>query len=355
MAVENHLKVCSPVPYFPILAPGKELIKDEQHEFMGIETFRPGFFYFPKILKSYDALFYKKGLKSWFCRVIEEWKPDILDSHFIWPDGVAVSMLAKEFNLPFSITLRGKIYESIKIPAQRKQCEKALKRADLIISVSGKMAEEAVKLGADHKRIKIIPNGVKKEIFHKRNKKESRIKLGLPHDKKIMVTIAHLGKRKGHYEVIKALKKLPEDILLVLIGGEAQGGTREELLKAAKENSVEKKLIIKGPRPYEEIPEYLSAADLSILASYREGCPNAVLESLACGTPVVATDVGAVKDILPAPQCGEIVPLKNQEALEKAIAGVLEKDWDKDSVIEQSMVRSWKEVGDEVVKEFRQI
>ena len=217
------------------------------------------------------------------------------------------------------------------------------------------MAEEALKLGADHNKIKIIPNGVKKEIFHKRNKKETRTKLGLPQNKKIMVTIAHLGKRKGHHEVIKALKKLPEDVLLILIGGEARGGTKQKLLNIAKKNSVEKRLIIKGPRPYQEIPEYLSAADLSILASYREGCPNAVLESLACGTPVVATDVGAVKDILPDPECGEIVPLKNQEALEKGIRNILEKDWDKDLVIEQSRVRSWKEVGDEVVKKFKSL
>ena len=184
-----------------------------------------------------------------------------------------------------------------------------------MISVSSRMAEEARKLGVARERLHVIPNGVDRECFHPRNKRECRHLLGLPEEGRLLVTVAHLGHRKGHHEVIRALAKLPEDVRLVIVGGAAQGGTAEGLQAVASEAGVEQRLILPGPQPYERIPLYFSAADASVLASYREGCPNAVLESLACGTPVIATDVGAVPDILPVPHAGRIVPPQQIEPL----------------------------------------
>jgi glycosyltransferase involved in cell wall biosynthesis len=108
------------------------------------------------------------------------------------------------------------------------------------------------------------------------------------------------------------------------------------------------RLILPGPQPYDRIPQYFSAADASVLASYREGCPNAVLESLACGIPVVATDVGAVPDILPVPEAGRIVPVRQEGPLIHAIAEVLDREWDSDEVVRRSGVRNWKRVAEEV-------
>jgi glycosyltransferase involved in cell wall biosynthesis len=113
---------------------------------------------------------------------------------------------------------------------------------------------------------------------------------------------------------------------------------------------VENRLILPGAQPYERIALYFNAADASILASYREGCPNAVLESLACGTPVIATDVGAVPDILLTPHAGRIVPPHQVEPLRDAIAAVLEQTWMKEEVVQASGVRGWDGVAEEVRK-----
>jgi glycosyltransferase involved in cell wall biosynthesis len=172
--------------------------------------------------------------------------------------------------------------------------------------------------------------------------------LGLPEEGRLMVTVSHLGRRKGHHEVIRSLVGLPDDVKLVIVGGAAQGGTSEQLRALAAELDVAGRLILPGPQPFEKIPLYFSAADVSVLASYREGCPNAVLESLACGTPVVASDVGAVRDILPDPAAGRIVPPRQVEPLQRALAEILDARWNAEEVARASGIRSWDEVAQKV-------
>jgi len=155
--------------------------------------------------------------------------------------------------------------------------------------------------------------------------------------------------------VIRALADLPDDVRLVIVGGSAQGGTPAKLRAVASEVGVEDRLILPGPQPYEKVPIYFSAADASVLASYREGCPNAVLESLACGTPVVASDVGAVRDILPDPKAGRIVPPRKIELLNEALADVLDRQWNSAEVVRASGVKSWDEVAREVQKVLHKV
>jgi glycosyltransferase involved in cell wall biosynthesis len=351
----EDLRLCSPVPWFPLLTRRNSLNGSNQEEWLGLNVYRPHFFYVPRFLKNMDGCLYGRGLRGWFKELCRSWRPDLLDAHFVWPDGVGVANLAKEFGLPYSITLRGKLYECLKVPEQRRQCAVALQGAAAVISVSSRMAEEASKLGVARERLHVIPNGVDRECFHPRNRRECRHLLGLPEEGRLLVTVAHLGHRKGHHEVIQALAKLPDDVRLVIVGGAAQGGTAEGLRAVASDAGVKKRLIIPGPQPYERIPLYFSAADASVLASYREGCPNAVLESLACGTPVIATDVGAVPDILPVPHAGRILPPQQVEPLYAALADVLDTKWDADEVVANSGVQTWDNVATKVQEVFKQV
>ncbi|NLV30788.1 MAG: glycosyltransferase family 4 protein [Acidobacteria bacterium] len=353
LAELEALQVCSPVPWFPLLKPRPLLAGPAPWQ--GLTVHRPGFFYLPGFLKNGDARFYARGVSRWLKEFCRDWRPDLLDAHFIWPDGVAVAALAQELGIPYAITLRGKIYECLKIPAQARQCARALAGAAAVISVSSRMADEALKLGADGRRLHVITNGVDLDHFHPRERTDCRQRLGLPVEGRLLVTVAHLGARKGHHEMIRALARLPEDVSLVIVGGEAQGGTVEGLRELARASGVDGRLILPGPQPYDRIPLYFSAADASVLASYREGCPNAVLESLACGIPAITTEVGAVPDILPVPEAGRIVPVRQEGPLGDAIAEVLGREWDPREVARQSGVRSWKRVAEEVREVFRSI
>ncbi len=353
LAQLEEVNVCAPTPWFPVVTPNVGC--DEAQLWQALNVYRPSFFYFPGVLKNSDAYFYARGLKNWLRKLCQVWRPDVLDVHFVWPDGVGVGLLAKKMGIPYVITLRGKIYECLQVPSQTRQCANALQGAAAVISVSSKMADEARKLGVAPERLHVITNGVDKERFFPKNKKECRSLLGLPEDGRLMVTVAHLGHRKGHHEVLHALSHLPKDVKLVIVGGAAQGGTPEKLQEVARSVGVADRLILSGRQPFEKIPLYYNAANVSVLASYREGCPNAVLESLASGTPVVATDVGAVPDILPAPEVGRVVPAEQVEPLKQALSEVLESEWNADDVVQMSKVRDWQRVAEEVREVFRRI
>jgi teichuronic acid biosynthesis glycosyltransferase TuaC len=114
------------------------------------------------------------------------------------------------------------------------------------------------------------------------------------------------------------------------------------------------RVVLAGKQPYERIPLYLSAADASVLASWREGCPNVVLESLACGTPVVATRVGAVPDLVQPDENGAIVPVLDPAALADALRRVLARSWSPETVRGSPAVRSWDEVAANVLAVFEQ-
>lgn len=346
----EDLKVCSPVPWFPLLR--SNVGEPNPQQWQQLSVYRPRFFYFPGMFKNTDASFYARGLTGWLKELCKTWQPDVLDAHFVWPDGVGVALLAKQLGIPYVITLRGKLYECLKVPAQTRQCAQALQGAAAVISVSSRMAKEAEMLGVEPHRLHVIVNGVDREHFRPRDKGDCRKQLGLPQEGKLLVTVAHLGHRKGHHEMIQVLAELANDVTLIIVGGEAQGGTISGLQELARSFDVEDRLILTGPQPYAKIPLYFSAADASVLASYREGCPNAVLESLATGTPVVATDVGAVADILPH-SAGRIVPAEVVKPLRDAILEVLNQQWNAESIVCASGIQSWHQVGQEVQSVFK--
>ena len=229
------LEVVSPVPTLPVISRLRGWPGPEQETWQGLTVHRPRFFYLPAVLKSRDGQFYARGIRAWLERQVEKSRPDLLDAHFVWPDGVGVSLLARQLGLPYTITLRGKIYPCLEIPSQRHQCAEALRGAAAVISVDNRMAELAKELGVSPERIHVIPNGVDMELFRLRDRQAARRELGLPATGQLLVSVAHLGERKGHHETIRALAQLPADIKLVLVGGDSAShrGGKQHLEKLA--------------------------------------------------------------------------------------------------------------------------
>ncbi len=352
LARRASLQVVSPQPCFPLVTRMQGRLGPASEQLGGLKVHRPRFFYVPGVLKSLDARFYARGLRRWLKRQCESWRPDLLDAHFAWPDGVGVSLLAREMNIPYTITLRGKIYPCLDVPSQRRQCADALSGAAAVISVSGDMARIARELGVSDERLHIIPNGVDTDRFSPRNQSEARSQLGLDADGRLIVTVAHLGPRKGHHETVHALARLDEDIRLVIVGGDAAGERDEKDLRTLiDELGMKDRVILAGRQPYENIPLYFAACDVSVLASYREGCPNVVLESLASGRPVVATAVGAVEDIL-SPQQGRLAIPRDIDSLTDALQEVFQIRWSAEKIAACEAVKSWREVAEEVHKVF---
>ncbi len=354
MAARAELQVVSPAPTFPLVRRRRGRTGPVVDNWRGLTVHRPTFLSFPRVLKSLDGRLYARGVWPWLEQVAQTWRPEVLDAHFVWPDGVGVSQLAKRLGLPYTVTLRGWLYESMKHPRILRQCMAALREAAAVISVSGHLAQTAVELGVPSDRVHVIPNGIDLERFQPRDSLAARRVLGLPENERLLVTVAHLGPRKGHRETIQALARLPADVRLVLVGGDGQGGRNAKALRElARSLGVEDRVILAGRQPYDRVPLYFNAADLSVLASWREGCPNVVLESLASGTPVVASDVGHVPAMIRDGRNGRIVPPRQAEPLAKAIRELLDGSPSPEEVRGSAAVRSWDDVATEICETLR--
>jgi len=348
------LEVVAPVPAFPLWHRLRGLLPPKNDQLAGLRVYRPRFFYTPGIFKSADAWFYGRGLGRWLADTCRASRPDILDAHFIWPDGVGVGHLARRMGLPYVVTLRGKLYPSLENASMRRQCARALREASAVISVSTPMAEIASELIGSEKTIHVIPNGVDLRRFSPDDKARCRRALGLAPQGRLLVSIAHLKQTKGHDEVVGALAGQDKDVRLVIVGGEVlHDGYTDRLRGLTRRLGVADRVILAGSQPYERIPLYINAADVCVLGSWREGCPNVVLESLACGRALAATNVGAVPDILPQGPCGRIVPVRDADALSAGVRELLATPADPERIRRLSGVQSWEQVAERVHRVLR--
>jgi glycosyltransferase involved in cell wall biosynthesis len=171
----------------------------------------------------------------------------------------------------------------------------------------------------------------------------------------ILLSVGTLAPRKGFHLVIEALPALAErfpEIRFAIVGGAgAEGAMERELRDLAARLGVGERVIFAGPQKRGDLAAWYSAADLSVLASAHEGCPNVVLESLACGTPVVATPVGSLPEILKDAGAGLLVE-RTVPALTAGIAAALARGWDRDKVRARVASRTWEAVGREVLEEI---
>jgi glycosyltransferase involved in cell wall biosynthesis len=130
-----------------------------------------------------------------------------------------------------------------------------------------------------------------------------------------MVAVGNVLASKGQDIAIRALTIL-EDTDLMIVGGGADEGSFRTL---ARTLGVADRVRFIGRLKQEDLPRYFGAADVSVLASVREGWPNVLLESMACGTPVVASNVGGVPEIITRPEAGRIMTDRTPGALADAV------------------------------------
>ena len=226
---------------------------------------------------------------------------DLIDAHYLYPDGVAALRIGRALGLPVVMTARGS--DVTEIPghaAARRMILDAVAGAAQVITVSAGLRSALVQLGADGARITVLRNGVDLAGFRPPvDRAAARAALGLT--RPTLLCVGHLIARKGHGRVIEALDRLPGHDLLIV--GEGPDRARLEAL-AARTGRVR----LLGARPHAELPAIYGAADLLVLASDREGWANVLLESMACGTPVVASDIPGNTEVVLERDAGLIVP-----------------------------------------------
>ncbi|MFP5286751.1 MAG: glycosyltransferase, partial [Thermoanaerobaculia bacterium] len=130
----------------------------------------------------------------------------------------------------------------------------------------------------------------------------------------VLLSVGHVTRRKGHHLAVEALRELPEATLLIAGDGWYEGPLRE----LAASFGVQERVRFLGQVDQEALKDYYSAADALVLASSREGIANVLLESMACGTPVIATAVWGTPEAVNAPEAGVLMAERSAPALVEA-------------------------------------
>jgi glycosyltransferase involved in cell wall biosynthesis len=288
--------------------------------------------------------------------VRREFRFEVIDAHFGHPEASAARWLAQRFGVPFTVTLRGNETAHGRDPKKRQRMAEALRTAARVIAVSGPLRDFAIELGVRPDRAVVIPNGIDAAVFHPRDRGAERARLGMGDGELHILSAGYLMERKGHHRIIETLPGLRARGLKVRlwIAGEKgpEGDFEGEIRRRVAECGVEDAVNFVGAVAPAELAFYMSACDVFCLASNREGWPNVVNEALACGAPVVATNVGGVPAMIVDERFGRVIPPGDSAALEDALARALTGAWDREAISAQGLKRSWGEVAREVFEQL---
>ena len=322
-------KVVAPIRWSPVhdarfgvyaqiaAAPSRETLH-------GIDVLHPRFLTIPKVgmnvapfLMAIGAARALRQLRS------EGFDFEAIDAHYYYPDGVAAAILSRWFDRPLAITARGSDINHISSYWwPRWLMRQAARRASASIGVSEALVAKMKTLGFDATKLLTMRNGIELDRFRPTDRADARSALGLS-ARHVVLTVGNLNEHKGQGLVIRSLplvlSEFPETLLVVLGDGPDSAALRTEADRLGLRDRV--KFV--ATMPQEQLCRWYSAADVLVLASSREGWPNVLLECMACGTPVVASDVGGVREIVRDPGVGRVVPERSERPLATAICEVI--------------------------------
>jgi glycosyltransferase involved in cell wall biosynthesis len=244
---------------------------------------------------------------------------DLIDAHYFYPDGVSAVLLGRYFKKPVVVTARGTDINLIpRYTLPRQMIRWAANNAAGLVTVCEALKRELANLGVEPERIRVLRNGVDLSVFRPVDRDSAREQLGIQGP--TILSVGHLVPRKGHDLVIRALTDLV-DVSLLVVG---EGSERLSLESLAKELGVDDRVRFAGSIEHERMHEIYGAADALVLASDREGWANVLLESMACGTPVVASNVWGTPEIVRSPAAGLLLSNRNPQTIADSIKTLLQ-------------------------------
>lgn len=306
-------QVIAPVPWFPSSSKtfgryAKYADVPRHEKRFGIDVWHPRYLVVPKVGWQLTPHFLAQAIYRQAKAVHEAGFPfELIDGHYFYPDGVAIEMAAKRLGVPFTVTARGTDINLIPAyPKARKKIQHVLANSSHNMAVCEALRQEMLVLGAEPQQVTTLRNGVDLSLFSYADdaqKARLREQLGLSRDGKIVMSVGHLIERKGHHLVIEACAREPQ--LTLLIAGE--GSEKNNLVALCKKLTITDRVHFLGSLAQQDLANYYGAVDSLVLASSREGWANVLLEAMACGTPVVATDIWGTPEVVQHADAGLLV------------------------------------------------
>jgi teichuronic acid biosynthesis glycosyltransferase TuaC len=353
------MSVVAPIPYFPrvrfIKRWSEHSLVPRSEKFAGFDIEHPRYVVFPRVGMATHGLSMFAGSFADVRRQCQRTDFDLIDAHYIYPDGLAATMLGAALNKPVVVSARGTDINLFPtFPTIRPLIRSVLKRADGVIAVSQSLKDIMVDLGCPAKKITVIGNGIDRKKFAPKPGGEARRILSLPAARPIVLSVGSLLELKGFHILIDAVARLRTripDVLMVVLG---EGPYRRQLESQVRALGLEENVMLVGAKPHAQLATWYSAADLFCLASSREGQPNVLLEAMACGLPVIASRVRGTPEVVVSPTLGRLVE-RTPEAFEQAIESALQQQWDGRLIAAHARQRDWEKVASEILTVYADV
>ena len=355
----NHVDFVAPIPYAPRWLPKGSRPPynriPSQETMDGLRIFHPRYALIPKISMPWHGRLMYLGSRKTLEQLHHENPYDLLDAQYIYPDGYAGVLIAKKLGIPVVLSALGtdvNVFPKFKRIAPKIRW--ALSEADGILAVSDSLKAATAVAGAAPEKIRVIGNGVDTQRFRPLDRAEARRALRIEGHGPFVISVGTLDPNKGHQLLIAAVAELTGryPAMKAYIAGE--GPYQSALTAQIRERKIADRVLLIGKRPHAELNTWFNAANVSCLLSEREGWPNVLLESLAAGTPVIATRAGGIAEVISSPALGTLVE-RNVPAITAALDAALKQNWDRDALVAYAAQRTWDKVAEEIEEYFQSI
>jgi len=242
---------------------------------------------------------------------------DVIDAEFFWPDGPAAMQLAAALGVPFSVKARGSDIHLWGAQAGiAEQIVTAGKAAGDMLAVSAALKRDMAAMGLPDEKIHVHYTGIDLDLFRPVDRAAAKAALGV--DGPLLISVGHLNGRKGQEIAISALADIPGATLLLA----GDGPDRSRLERQAAGAGLSGRVRFLGVQPHQALPPLIAAADVMVLPTVSEGLANVWVEALACGTPVVTSDVGGAREVVDRSEAGRLVA-RDAGAVAAAVNAIL--------------------------------
>jgi glycosyltransferase involved in cell wall biosynthesis len=350
MASNCEVHALVPLPWVPGGVLGDRLVPDQFRDLVGISkqaTWNgvPATYVrypmVPKLSRAWHPRLMSMGALPAAVEMHRRHRFDVLNAHWLDPDGVASVSIARSLGIPVVLSARGcDVNLYLQDARRRDRILQAVHHADEVTTVSAALKEQLVGAGVAAAKITVIPNGVDTSIFFRRDREECRRALGIGHSGPLIVCVSRLSDEKGIDVLLEAFGRLAAEQRAVELALVGNGPLRAALESRAAALGIADRVRFVGAVPHEQVPVWQGAATVTCLPSLREGYPNAAMEALACGRPMVASRVGALPEMIGEGR-GILVPAGDSIALSGALRQALETRWSEEAIAESVAGAGW--------------
>ena len=300
------------------------------------------YFFTPKVGRRFYAVYMLFSILLHSSFWLKKNKPQKIFASWAFPDAVASSWLSRILGCDFYFKVHGSDIDiQCQAKARASQVVSMSYHAKGILSVSQALANKMIAMGVDKEKISVVYNGVNHKKFTELNSR--------PLESNYILFIGNLKFDKGVMELLEGFAKvaaLQTSLQLVYIG---DGVMMPALKEKAQQLGILTRVSFLGNINHDQIPMWLQHCQMLALPSYHEGVPNVLLEAMACGVPIVATNIGGIPEIIDEKICGKLIAVKNVEQVTNAIQHILQHEWSSTAIKQHSQRFSWSKNKEQLI------